>query len=175
MPNFYDDSKFGVISRKWFGLTKKWGGDVANGYSLNAVTHGATSVTHLAKWYPRGPIRITKAGSFCLATLTNASSDLHKARLKTRGASASMGVLWYIKSTSTAPAPAAFASNVPNFTAKGTASVTYPTVKAGEYITIVTATPVTDKGTRVQATTTGTIAFFADYVAKFDSSGKWDA
>jgi hypothetical protein len=145
MPNFYDDSKFGVISRKWFGLTKKWGGDVANGYSLNAVTHGATSVTHLAKWYPRGPIRITKAGSFCLATLTNASSDLHKARLKTRGASASMGVLWYIKSTSTAPAPAAFASNVP------------------------------DKGTRVQATTTGTIAFFADYVAKFDSSGKWDA
>lgn len=172
MPNFYDDSKYGVITRKWFGLTKKWGGDVAAGYVLNAVTHGATSVSHLAKWFPRGPIKVVKAGSFAVATLANASSDLHKARLKTRGASASMGVLWFIKNTSTSISQAAFASNVPNYTAKGSGSVTYPTVKAGEYLQIITATPVTDKGTRVQATTTGTVAFFVDYVPKFDA--KWD-
>lgn len=164
MSNFYDDAKFGVINRAWFGLTKKWGGDVAAGFTFGTA-HG-TSISHLAKWYPRGPIKMIKAGNFVLATLTNASSDLHQARVRTRGASASAGCSWYIKQTSTAVSQAAFAS---------TTTFTVQQVKAGEYVQIMTATPTTDKATRVQATTTGSVAFFVDYVAKFDSTGKWDS
>lgn len=173
MSNFYDDGKFGVITRKWFGLTKKWGGDVAAGYTY-ATAHG-TSITHLAKWYPRGPIKITKAGSMTMATLSNASSDLHKGRVRTRGASASIAIQWALKNTSTQVLQTVFASNTPNLTYKGTASVMMTTAqcKAGEYITIMTATPTTDKATRVQATTNGTSAFFVDYVPLWDSSTKW--
>jgi hypothetical protein len=168
----YDDAKFGVINRKWFGLTKKWGGDVAAGYTY--ATHGGTSITHLARWYPRGPIKITKAGSMVIATLSNASSDLHKGRVRTRSGSASVAVQWYVKNTSTQIIQAVFASNTPNLTAKGTASNSVTQCKAGEYISIMTATPTTDKGTRVQATTSGTSAFFVDYVSKYDSTNKWD-
>lgn len=178
--NFYDDSKYGVITRKWFGLTKKWGGDVAAGYTYGTA-HG-TSITHLAKWYPRGPIRLTKAGSFVLATLANASSDLHIGRIRTRGASASVAVQWYVKSTSTQVLQAVIASNVPGVglptgnppTTTGPAVTRINQCKAGEYISVMTATPTTDKATRVQATTTGSSAFFVDYVPTYDSTGKWD-
>src|SRR4051812_37127923 len=103
----YDDGKYGVINRAWFGLSRKWGGPLSNARTATvrpgcfATAHG-TSVVHMAKWYPRGPIRITKAGSFVLSTLTNASSDLHIGRIRARGASASVAVSWYIKNTSTA-------------------------------------------------------------------------
>jgi len=161
MSNFYDDSRFGVIQRKWFGLTKKHGGDVAAGYTL--ATADGTVVSHLARWYPRGPIRMVKAGSFTLATITNASTDLETARIKTRGASASVGTTWYYKSTATAVAPRTVAS---------TTTFTVRQVKAGEYITIETATRTTDKGTNaITASTTGTLAFFIDYVPTYDVDG----
>src|SRR3990167_6113783 len=97
MSNFYEDSKFGVITRKWFGLTKKLGGDVAAGYTL--ATTDATVISHLARWYPRGPIKILKMGSFVLATLVNASVDRVPVRLLTRGASASVGAVAYSAKT----------------------------------------------------------------------------
>ena len=181
MPNFYDDSKFGVVTRKWFGLTKKWGGDVAAGFTY-ATAHG-TSITHLAKFYPRGPIKIVKAGSMTIATLANASSDLHIGRIRTRGASASVAVQWYLKSTSTQVVQTVIASNVPGRSlptgnppaAANTSGVTLINqCKAGEYISVMTATPTTDKATRVQATTSGTTVFFVDYIPAFDSTGKWD-
>lgn len=186
MSNFYDDAKFGIIQRKWFGLTKKWGGDVAGGFTYGTA-HG-TSISHVAKFYPRGPIKITKAGSFVLATLANASSDLHIARIRTRGASASIAVQWYMKSTSTQVLQAVIASNTPQnglptgnppTTTSGNTTVINQ-CKAGEYLQVMTATPTTDKATRVQATTTGSTAFFVDYVPTFmDLSkgglGKWDS
>jgi len=165
MSNFYDDSKFGVIQRKWFGLTKKHGGDVAAGYS-NTQAKSATVVSHLARWYPRGPIKMVKAGSFALATISNASSDLWPAKLKTRGASASTGCTWNVKST---------ASDVDAYTFASTETFTVSQVKAGEYISIQTGTPTTDQATVVAATTTGTMAFFVDYVPTYDNTGKWDA
>lgn len=164
MSNFYDDSKFGVIQRKWFGLTKKHGGDAASGYTFG--TTDATVQSQLARWYPRGPIRMIKAGSFALATITNASNDLIQVTLRTRGASASTGAQWYAKSTSTAVSAYTYAS---------TTTFTVRQVKAGEYISIVTGTPQTDKGTAANtATTTGTVAFFVDYVPTYDVDGKWD-
>ncbi len=160
MSNSYDDSKFGVINRKFFGLTAKWGGDVAAGYTFG--TTDATVRTPLARWYPRGPIKMLKAGTFILATVANASVDRIPVRVLTRGASASLGVLFYNAKGN----QAVIASST---------TFTVPQVKAGEYITIKTGTPQTDKGTAANtATTTGTVAFFVDYVPRFDATGKWD-
>jgi hypothetical protein len=160
MSNFYEDSKFGVIQRKWFGLTKKWGGEVADGYTFG--TTDATVRSQLAKWYPRGPIKLLKAGTFILGTVTNASVDRIPVRVRTRGASASLGCLFYNAKGN----QAVIASST---------TFTVSQVKAGEYISIVTGTPQTDKGTAANtATTTGTVAFFVDYVPTYSSDGKWD-
>ena len=164
MSGDYSDDAYGVINRKWFGLTKKWGGDVAAGYTF--ATTDATKIAHLAKYYPRGPIKMTKVGSFVLATLTNASVDAIPGRLRTRGASASLGCTWNIKSTATAEAPATI-SSVTTFTVSQ--------VKAGEYISIDSGTPQTDNATAANtATTTGSVAFFMDWVPKWDPD-KWRA
>ena len=167
MSNMYDDAKFGVIHRRWFGLSKKHGGDRANartgtGQGCFTATINGTSKTHLARWYPRGPIKLIKAGSYVQATLTNASADLIPVRLTVRGGSASVGCSWYAKSTTTAVAP---------YTIASTTSFTVRRVKAGEYLSIKTGTPVTSKATRVVGTVTGTLAFFIDYVNDYDSSG----
>ena len=162
MSNFYSDSKFGVIQRKWFGLTKKLGGDAATGYALNVGTTDATHVSNLARWYPRGPIKMKKFGAFVLATVVNASVDRIPCRIYTRGASASAGAVAYIGKTL--------------FSFGSSTTFTVSQVKAGEYVSIVTGTPQTDKGTAANtATTTGTLAFFLDYVPTYDSGGKWDA
>lgn len=171
MAEFYSDAKFGVIKRQWFLLSKKLGG-----YSTTARagasrgcfgTTDATSKVHVTRWYPKGPIKMLKAGSFVQATMTQASSDLVQARITTRGASASVGCSWYVKSTSTA---------VSAFTTASTTTFTVRQVKAGEYITIKTGTPVTDKGTAANtATLTGTVAFFVDYVDTYDPTGKHDS
>lgn len=161
MSNVYSDSKFGVITRKWFGLTKKWGGDCANGYTFG--TTDATTQNQLAKFYPRGPIKLLKAGTFNLATVTNASVDRIPVRILTRGASASVGCVFY-----NAKGNQAVIASTTTFTAAK--------VKAGEYLNIKTGTPQTDNGTAANtATTSGTVAFFIDYVPTFDSTGKWDA
>ena len=163
MSNFYDDSKFGVIQRHWFGLTTKWGGSVVN--TANLYTFGTTDATaraQVAKWYPRGPVKMIKAGTMILATVTNASVDRIPVRILTRGASASVGAVFY-----NAKGNQAVVASTTTFTVKQ--------VKAGEYVTIRTGTPQTDKGTAANtATTTGTVAFFIDYVPTYDSTGKHD-
>jgi hypothetical protein len=163
MANFYDDAKFGVINRKWFGLTKKHGGDVATGYS-NTATNGATVVTHLARWYPRGPIKMLKVGHYTMATLTNDATDPDQwiGKVLTRGASASVVATWNLVDAS---APYAFGSK---------STITVAQCKAGEYISIKTGTMQTDKGTAIGGTETGTVAFFVDYLPDYDSTGKWD-
>lgn len=154
----YDDERFGVIERKWFGLTKKYGGDCAAGYTLG--TTDATAIAHLARWYPKGPIKLVKAGSFTMCTLNGSGVDKIDCRVKTRGASASLCASFNCFSS----AQFAFASDI---------TMSYPTVKAGEYISIRTGTPETDKGTaKNTSTTTGTLAFFVDYVRKF--AANWD-
>lgn len=59
----YDDGKFGVVERKWFGLSSKHGGDGA------VVTFNETEANAVTRWYPRGPIHIEKWGVKTLATL----------------------------------------------------------------------------------------------------------
>ncbi|MFQ5687003.1 MAG: hypothetical protein ACE5GV_10120, partial [Candidatus Scalindua sp.] len=124
-------------------------------------TTDATAIEHVAKWFPRGPIKVVKAGSFTLATLNGSGVDKIDARLKVRGASASLAASW----NAFASAPESFASDE---------SMTAANVKAGEYLSIRTGTPETDKGTaKNTSTTTGTLAFFVDYKPLY--SPKWKA
>ncbi len=163
----YDDDQFGVIQRQWFALSKKWGGDrpnarVASGQGCFGTTD-ATAKVQIPRWYPKGPIKLIKAGVFTLASVTNASVDRIPVRVLTRGASASLGCLFYIDAVPTVQAEI---SSQTTFTVRQ--------VKAGEYLTIKTGTPQTDKGTAANtATTLGTVAFFVDYVRGYDPT-KWD-
>ena len=154
----YSDGKYKVITRKWFGLTKKHGGDCAAGYTLG--TTDATAIGHLARWYPKGPIDIVKAGSFTLTALNGSGVDKIDCRVKVRGASASLCASFNC-----------FASAQYSFASDSTMAV--QRVKAGEYVSIRTGTPETDKGTVMNTSTTlGTLAFFVDYVPVYDT--KWE-
>ena len=162
MSNFYSDPKFGVITRNWFGLTKKWGGETAAGFTLG--TTDATAVAHIAKVYLKGPYRIVKAGSFNLATLNGSGVDRIDARVKGRGASASLCASWD-----------AFTASAGGAVGGSDESLSAAKQKAGEYIAFRTGTPETDKGTaKNTSTTTGTIALFVDTVPVWDEGGRWD-
>lgn len=164
----YDEALFGVVQRKYFGLTKKLGGDAATGFTFG--TTDATTQTHMTRWYPKGPIRIIKFGAMWLATKASGSAEKILAKLIGRGASASRMATVDLCSTSGAIAPFVFAS----IDRSNRTDFTIEKLNAGEYITIKTATPSTDKGTAANtATTTGTVAFFIDYVPSFDPV-KWE-
>lgn len=62
--SFYNDKKYDIVERKWFGLSKANGGDAAAGFTFNE-TQGAL----IKRYYPKGPIRLLKFGVMTLATL----------------------------------------------------------------------------------------------------------
>lgn len=161
----YDDEKYQVIERKWFGLTKKCGGDSAGGFTFG--TTDATSQNQVTRYYPKGPIRLLKFGALRLCTIDGGGTlsgavDLVPARLLVNG------------STETA-ADLDLATSA-QYGISSVVSFTNPVVDAGSYIGITTGTPQSDKGTEnITATVTGTVAFFIDYVREFDPTGeKWD-
>jgi hypothetical protein len=162
----YDESKYGVINRTWFGLTKKHGGNAADGYGFG--TTDATTQTHLARYYPKGPIDIIKFGAKVLASITAGSqdyTDIITAKLLTRGGSASVAGTFSFDIDGGTIAPHVFAS-VESLTAQ---------CKAGEYVSIKTGTPLTNDGTAANtATTPGTVAFFMDWTPKYDGNRNWD-
>jgi hypothetical protein len=59
----YDDGRFGVVERQWFGLNQKHGG------SGSAITFNETEANKVTRWYPRGPIHIEKFGVKTLTAL----------------------------------------------------------------------------------------------------------
>ena len=156
----YDDAKYGMIQRHWFGLTKKCGGDSAGGFTFG--TTDATVIDHVTRWYPKGPIKLKKFGALVLATLINTSADKITARLyKDTGVEASLNV----KHTST---------DVAQYTINSTTTFTSATVGPGTFIAIDSATPDTDKGTAGNTCTTkGSVAFFVDYHPIYHES-KWE-
>lgn len=175
MPgSFYDDAKYGVVSRKWFGLTKKLGGDCAAGYTIGS----ATAITQLARWYPKGPIDIIKCGLRVLATLATAATNSSTERLpvrfyKSSAAGASHNTLidsfnLYVGDNANAPGIFTIAS--------GGKSLSSPEVEAGRFISIRTGTVTTAGGTEpgTNGTVSGTVAFFVDWSPRFDIGGAWD-
>lgn len=156
----YDDDRYGVVERKWFGLTKKHGGDCAAGYTFG--TTDATSQDHLARWYPKGPIKLQKFGYYVLGTVSGGGTgmDVIPARLLNTGSAESDDV-----NITTGAAP---------YSKGSTTTFTSAYVDAGSYLGIQTGTPQTGDGTAANtATSSGTVAFFVDYVRAF--SAKWDA
>jgi hypothetical protein len=160
MSNSYDDSKYGVIERHWFGLTKKCGGDAAAGFTDLNVS-GATTLDSVVRFHPKGPIKLLKVGSFKLATMAGGGTgaDQVPARLMVNGSNESADFDIPI-----AGAP---------FTIASTTTFTNDVVDAGSYIGIRTGTPETGDATEANgASVTGTLSFFVDYVRNY--SDKWD-
>ncbi len=165
MPSTYDDAKYGVITRKWFGLTTKLGGDRPVGTGVFTIGSGATCVSKVARWYPRGPIRLVKAGVMVVATLQKrvASNTELRHRFFADGASASLGILvTHDPGTATQVAPYTISSSV---------TITRARVKAGAYMMIKTATPQSDENSRRTSSVLGSLAYFVDYEPYFDE--KW--
>jgi len=159
--NNYSAGKFQVRQRTYIGLTKKWGGATAAGFTL--ATTDATAIEHVAKHYPKGPMKLLKVGAFALATIGgSAGVDKIDCRFKVRGASASLA--------------GSFNANLESQAAFGSdETMTAFKMKAGEYLSIRTGTPETDNGTvQNTATVTGTLAFFYDWVPLYDNGGNWD-
>ncbi len=160
MSNFYDDAKFGVITRKWFGLTSKHGGADDVGYTF--ATTDATAIDHVARHYFRGPIKLVKSGTFVLATIGGGGTVFSRipVRLEVNGVTESAEFY-----ASDANAPYAISSTV---------TFTQAEVDAGSYVGWKTGTPESTKGTiGTTATVTGTVAFFIDYKPAWHES-KWD-
>lgn len=126
MPtNFYDDSKFGVIERKTFGLTVKHGGETATG-----ITFNETEATKVTRWYPRGPITVKKFGVVTLATLGKGEEAISLYK------SGSTRIASVTASTTSAP-----------YTVASTTTVSSANVAAGSYINILASTNVCSTGT----------------------------
>jgi len=64
MANSYDDARYGVIERIWFGATAKHGGQ-----SSAPITFNETAANKVTRWYPKGPVQILKFGAKTVATL----------------------------------------------------------------------------------------------------------
>jgi len=149
----YADNKYHVVERKWFGLTKIHGGDCAAGYTFG--TTDATSTKQLVRYYPKGPIRLLKAGHYVIDTIAGGGTDMDviPARLLVNGGAEAT---W----------------NIPDggavYSIASTVTFTNPVVDSGSYIGITTGTPQSGDGTAANtATTTGTVAFFIDYTREF--------
>jgi hypothetical protein len=155
----YDDDRFGVIERKWFGLTKKCGGETAAGFTFG--TTDATKNVHVTRWYPKGPIRLQKFGYLVLATTSGGATvcDYVPARVQVDGSNETSSDL-QVRNAAT------------QYVINSVTGFTNRVVDAGSYITIKSATAVSDDGTDAKsATFSGTVAFFIDYARQ--PHNKW--
>lgn len=142
MSNFYDDSKYGVIERKWFGRTVKHGGETASGFTFNE-----TAAVKVTKWYPRGPITIKKFGCMTLGTLGKGEEVFGLRK------SGSTRVATVTASTTSAP-----------YTIASTVTVSSANVAAGSYLDIIASTNVCSTGTCACF-----VDFVRRYSSKWDS------
>lgn len=121
--NNYDDAKYGVIERHWFGLPKTWGGGAAAGLTFNE-----SEATPIKRFYPKGPIVVEKLGVVALATLGKGEQAFN---LKIDGSTTMKSVV-----CSSASAPGAIASIAVN-----------DSLTAGSYLSLVASTNACSTGT----------------------------
>jgi len=122
MTDFYDDSRFGVIERHWFGLPVTWGGGAAAGLLFNE-----TEATPVKRFYPKGPIQILKLGVITLGTLGKGEQAFN---LKADGTTTLKSIV-----ASTTSAPGAIASIAVN-----------DGLSCSSYLTLIASTNVCSTG-----------------------------
>ena len=147
-PKFYNDEHFGIVYRKWFGLTTRAGGESA----ATGITFNETQSNVVKRWYPprKGRIQMMKEGVMTLATLGKGEQSFRMSVSATTAAAAFATMV-----ASTASAPWTIASKV-------TARMLAP----GSYVAILASTNVCS---------TGTVAIFIDWRPRFDSAAsQWD-
>jgi len=165
----YANDKFSVITRTWFGRTNKHGG----GYTAPFTFGSATTADKVARWYPKGPIKVLKIGHQILATLSTPA---------TGGAIDAVPYRMYKSSAAAAAKDTLIASNAVkaddtdrealyNIGSKET--IASAEVESGRFITVRTASPVTGDATAGDGTVGGSVAFFIDWIPKY--STKWDS
>lgn len=163
----YSDDKYSSIQRQWFALSTDAGGDAAAGHTFG--TTDATKISHVTRFYPKAPIKVVKFGGLVTTLMKNGSADVVTCRLVGRGGSASAMGNFNILGLS------AEATVSSQWDLASTVTITAPVVKVGEYISINSATAVTDNATAANtATMAGEVAFFIDYVRQFDNTSEWD-
>jgi len=142
----YDDAKFGVIERKWFGLTVKNGGETAAAHLIPAVAEAAK----VTRWYPRGPIIVKKFGVMVQAT----GGDGEQTFVLKKGVAA----------TGTRIAAVTSSTDGASYTIASNSSPASFNIAAGSYLSILASTNVCS---------TGSYAFFVDFVRRYDGTDKW--
>jgi hypothetical protein len=159
----YSDAKFTVVERTWFGLHLDKGGHVAAGSGYTFGNEAATSNNHLARYYPKGPIRLLKFGVMVQKAIacTATAMDYVPFRLRVNASN---------ESASVKQADAAAA-----YTIASTTTFTNAVVDAGSYIDIIQGTPISGDATEVvTGTVTGTVAYFIDWVREYDQT-EWNS
>ena len=175
---FYEDSKYAVIRRKWFGRPLTRGGDAAAGIALTA---SGTTKTVITQYLPKGPINVEKVGVQVIATLSSADNSTGSVKRQVQPVK-------FYKGTTSTPRQTLI-GNVSvtlgdgsrtalwAIASQGGSSLSSQEVEAGKKITVFLATPTSDNGTAAGATGTvfggGTLSYFIDYSPKFDQS-KWE-
>jgi hypothetical protein len=164
----YDDAKFGVIERKWFGLHLNKGGAVAAASGFTCGAEAATSNNHVDRYYFRGPVRLKKFGVMVQKAVACTATDMDKVpfRLRVNGGNETSNVT--------------IADGAAAYTVASTTTFTNDLVNNASYIDIIQGTPLSGDNTEVvTATVTGTFAYFVDYTRNFqdgtgDVTSEWD-
>lgn len=174
----YDDARFGVISRKWFGRPLTKGGDAASGIAISGT---ATTKTVVKGYYPKGPIVVEKIGVQAVATLAsaaNATGSVLRQRVP----------IEFYKGTSSTPRQTMIGSchaiigdggrtALWGIASQEGGSLASQEVEAGKAIAIFMATANSDNGSAAAGVgtvvRTGTLAYFMDYRPKYDPA-KWE-
>ena len=147
MSQFYDDSRWGIVYRQWFGLPVRYGGTNAGA----GITFNETQSNSVKRWYPprKGTIQMMKAGVMTLATLGKGEQSF---RLSVNATTAAAAFATLVASTTSAPFT--IASKV---FSKG--------LTAGSYVSMLASTNVCS---------TGTVAIWIDWRPKYSTATQWD-
>lgn len=163
----YDESMFGVVERKWFGLTQKYGGSG----TIIAVSGSATSVTHITRWQPKGPIQILRFGCKVLGTLsspaTGGNADWLPFKLYKVNSS---GTATIVMGTAHLVAQDSGRTSLYSIASKTGADLASQAVEDGRWLKITTATATDTAGVAAGGTVEGSMAFFVDWVRQFSDN-----
>lgn len=163
----YDSGSFGVVERTWFGLTQKYGGSG----TIIAVSGSATSVTHITRWMPKGPIKILRFGCQVLGTLsspaTGGAADWLPFKLYKTNSS---GTATIVMGTAHLVAQDSGRTGLYSIASKSGSDLASQGVEDGRWLKITTATASTTAGVAAGGTVIGSMAFFVDWVRQFSSN-----